>query len=298
MFEFIQNAEDNSYKHARREGKPPCITFHVYADRIVIDSNEDGFKEENVRAICSTAESTKSKVKGYIGEKGIGFKSVFKVAKKVRIQSGPFSFSFKYIRSSNDSGLGMVTPFDEPYEENLPTTIRTRMTLDLLDETLSASQRDELFGIPDTLLLFLEKLGEIAVKTYVGNTLDEEIRFSHPRDHTSSFDIQTLTKYHLEGGSRSRKEEITKNQYYVFRRSVQNLPADDARKSNEIFIRTATVVLAFPIDEKFQPVIQPQLVFAFLPLRRVGFTVRTKPPRSLTSIGTHCPLITNTACSS
>lgn len=52
--------------------------------------------QSNVRAICSTGESTKTNTSGYIGEKGIGFKSVFKAASKVHIQSGPFSFFFEH----------------------------------------------------------------------------------------------------------------------------------------------------------------------------------------------------------
>ena len=44
-------------------------------------NNEDGFKYENVESICTVGESTKKKYKqmGYIGEKGLGFKSVFQV---------------------------------------------------------------------------------------------------------------------------------------------------------------------------------------------------------------------------
>jgi len=71
----------------------------------VIDSNEDGFSKANINAICSTGESTKTFSQGYIGEKGIGFKSVFKVARKVHVQSGPFSFSFKYQHGEEKMGL-------------------------------------------------------------------------------------------------------------------------------------------------------------------------------------------------
>ena len=87
--ELIQNAEDNTY--TRAEGKI-YLSFSLYPDRLVLDSNEDGFREEHVRAICNTSASTKAVSRGFIGEKGIGFKSVFKVAKKVHVQSHPFSF--------------------------------------------------------------------------------------------------------------------------------------------------------------------------------------------------------------
>jgi hypothetical protein len=89
LYELIQNAEDNDYDRAEAAGLQPSLSFSLYPNRIVIDSNENGFQEGHVKAICSTGESTKALIQGYIGEKGIGFKSVFKVAKKVHIQSGP-----------------------------------------------------------------------------------------------------------------------------------------------------------------------------------------------------------------
>ena len=83
MFELIQNAEDNSYNIAQAAGVRPYLKVIVSPNTIVIESNEDGFEEANVRAICSVGESTKKSTQGYIGEKGIGFKSVFKIASRV-----------------------------------------------------------------------------------------------------------------------------------------------------------------------------------------------------------------------
>ncbi|KAL1619824.1 hypothetical protein SLS54_006422 [Diplodia seriata] len=53
MYELIQNAEDNSYEHAISEGQKPFLKFSLYPDRMVVDSNEDGFTEDNVKAICN-----------------------------------------------------------------------------------------------------------------------------------------------------------------------------------------------------------------------------------------------------
>ena len=74
IMELIQNAEDNSYK----ENQEPSLKFILSEDYLIIQNNEVGFKEENVRALCDIKKSTKKKVDGYVGEKGIGFKSVFK----------------------------------------------------------------------------------------------------------------------------------------------------------------------------------------------------------------------------
>lgn len=64
--EYVQNADDNTY--------PPDVTptLRIRLDdaRITISSNEVGFSEADVRAICSVDESTKAgeKDEGYIGE--------------------------------------------------------------------------------------------------------------------------------------------------------------------------------------------------------------------------------------
>jgi HSP90 family molecular chaperone len=103
---LIQNAEDNNYSRAEALGVEPYIKFTIRPDTISIDCNEDGFTPENVRAICRIGESTKIRANAqyYIGEKGIGFKSVFMVASKVHIQSGPFSFSFEHEPGNNGMG--------------------------------------------------------------------------------------------------------------------------------------------------------------------------------------------------
>ncbi len=48
---------------------------------LLVVNNETGFGPEHVNAICNVRTSTKANQKdqGYIGEKGVGFKSVFMV---------------------------------------------------------------------------------------------------------------------------------------------------------------------------------------------------------------------------
>src|SRR5665213_1163168 len=72
VLELVQNAEDNEYA-----GATPELRFVVSQAHLHVLNNETGFGEESVRAICDVSRSTKSKAKGHIGEKGIGFKSVF-----------------------------------------------------------------------------------------------------------------------------------------------------------------------------------------------------------------------------
>lgn len=91
------------------------MSFSYKPGSLRIDCNEVGFNAENVEAICAISRSTKSGKTSdgeYIGEKGIGFKSVFKVADVVWISSRDFTFKFDKTKF-----LGMVAPVWETFPE-------------------------------------------------------------------------------------------------------------------------------------------------------------------------------------
>lgn len=72
----VQNADDNNYP----ENVEPTLTFILRDSGIVVLNNERGFSAQNMRALCDVGNSTKKgSTAGYIGKKGIGFKSVFRV---------------------------------------------------------------------------------------------------------------------------------------------------------------------------------------------------------------------------
>lgn len=72
----VQNADDNTYV----EDVEPTLAFILQDNGIVVLNNESGFSAENIRALCDIGSSTKKgSNQGYIGNKGIGFKSVFRV---------------------------------------------------------------------------------------------------------------------------------------------------------------------------------------------------------------------------
>ncbi|MGN0805282.1 MAG: sacsin N-terminal ATP-binding-like domain-containing protein [Candidatus Coproplasma sp.] len=96
--ELLQNADDCKYP----ESVTPEFRLEIDKGLKIIGTryNEIGFKKSNVRAITAIGESTKKKLMdgekssdNLIGEKGVGFKSVFAVADKVSIYSGDFCFS-------------------------------------------------------------------------------------------------------------------------------------------------------------------------------------------------------------
>ncbi|KAJ6590013.1 hypothetical protein DFH09DRAFT_1074494 [Mycena vulgaris] len=154
VLELVQNADDNTY--GSNVTPTLNITLDLGANNLVVTCNENGFKEDQVRAICKIGASTKKHQTGYIGEKGIGFKSVFKVADKVFISSDPYKFSF-----DKHAELGMITP---SWEEDCPGRRNwTQFTLQLSDTIDKKELESYLSDIDPTLLLFLRKLRSLHI---------------------------------------------------------------------------------------------------------------------------------------
>lgn len=239
-----------------------------------MDSNEDGFKIDNVEKICSARESTKTTAEGYIGEKGIGFKYVFTVASKVHIQSGFYSFSFEHQRGNGGDHMGLITPLDESYHE-IPANVNTRMTLTLSNP----SEFEDLarkFTLPlNTLVLFLTKLKKIVINRHDSTgLLSTNLTYEY-------IDKTRRGKLKITDHNDSSKCERT-NIYHIAKRTIPDLPNDNLRtykvEEEIIHINEAEVVLAFPLDEQSLPLIEEQEVFAFLPMRDLGFKVDKSRP--------------------
>jgi hypothetical protein len=272
VFELLQNADDNQYT----KGQDPYVVFRVYPDRVVIDCNEDGFKRENLTAICDIGNSSKTESQGYIGEKGIGFKSVFMAAWRVHIQSGDFSFDF--VHRKGDSGMGMITPiWQEVTDPDLPFEV-TRITLYLHDHSDPAErERDrqiinqQFHELQDTLLLFLRKLRKIEVSFY-----DEEGHQTKSTQYTLSR-IETSDTAVIERTCTNIAEN-RKRIYHIVKHTARGLARSENRDLSEAeeasrSFATSEIVLAFPVTPDSIPIIEPQEVFAFLPIKRMGFNV-------------------------
>ncbi|KAK5657900.1 hypothetical protein OQA88_2449 [Cercophora sp. LCS_1] len=279
IFELLQNADDNFFQRARGRGEDPYLVFRVYHDRIVVDCNEDGFQEANLRAICNVGQSSKVGRQGYIGEKGIGFKSVFKVAWKVHIQSGAFSFCFKH--RPGDTGMGMISPEWHP-AETLPGPM-TRMTFmlhDTGDGDIQTAQRktinDEFDQLQPSMMLFLKNIKRIEVQFFdmSGKETKSSVMTRSGSDCPNRAMLETVrTK---DGHDGKKETTLSKMNYHLTKGEATGLaknenrtytPAEEASQAYS----TAEVVLAFPLDENSAPIDRPQHIFAFLPMRHVGF---------------------------
>lgn len=100
LFLQVQNADDNTYS----ESVEPTLIFILQRSGIVVLNNEQGFTAQNIRALCDVGNSTKKGSNaGYIGQKGIGFKSVFRVCLYHHLCSSATSSMFHAIHFSFNS---------------------------------------------------------------------------------------------------------------------------------------------------------------------------------------------------
>ena len=316
IHELIQNADDNKYSVTQEE---PYISFTIEPDRIIVDSNEDGFTSNNVRAICSLGKSNRTNVQSYNGEKGIGFKSVFTIAKKVHIQSGPFSFAFEYtFRPDNDdtqrSDHESTGDLSDQHAEANNEFSEDVLSIDS-DGEHSEDSEDDALGMITPIAEAYEDL-PAGVRTRITLVLNEPpmteawcnelfdtcisdtlllflTRLKMIRiNRYLSEETKECTTYQLRS---DRKPEITaittttlrigsaaistESWFRVVRKVITGLPPNEARPGKSS--GRSAVVLAFPIDFNEQPVIASQNVFAYLPVRKSCFTVSILPETTL-----------------
>ncbi len=119
IFELIQNVDDCDY--STPDDCRLDMKFDFNQNEIILTYNEVGFTPFNVFAITGIAEAAKNitSYKNEIGEKGIGFKSVFGVAYKVLIQSGWFSFELY----KNNFTIPVVAYDSEEYVKGTQMTL-------------------------------------------------------------------------------------------------------------------------------------------------------------------------------
>lgn len=262
LLELIQNADDNRFISSA-----PTLSFHVNVSRtsrqLLVDCNEARFTKENVKAICSIGLSTKKAVdrrKGFIGEKGIGFKSVFKVADMVHISSGPFQFKLDRTKT-----LDMIAPIPESFPAHYFRSDLTQILLHFKDKSDLYEFLDDLDILKAELLIFLRKLSTINISNPKRKVTFQ--KFSQPNEAALKGETVCLKE------SDSRLNHDLTRKYIIVRHTVDRLPIDERRAE----VTASEVVLAFPISEDTGPIIEDQNVYAFLPVDDYGFSVTEFP---------------------
>nr|ABF99415.1 expressed protein [Oryza sativa Japonica Group] len=260
LLELVQNADDNTYV----EDVEPTLAFILQDNGIVVLNNESGFSAENIRALCDIGSSTKKgSNQGYIGNKGIGFKSVFRVTDAPEIHSNGFHVKFDI----TEGQIGFVLPTAvAPY--NTDSVSRMLSVEDVKDSssfwntcivlpfrskfkegTGMHSIASMFSDLHPSLLLFLHRLKCIKFKNMMNDTL------------------LVMRRKALGNGIVRISNGNDMMSWLVVSKKLQGTIVRNDVCSTEIAV-------AFTLQEtqmgEYEPYLKQQPVFAFLPLRNYG----------------------------
>ncbi|XP_064610417.1 uncharacterized protein LOC135474759 [Liolophura sinensis] len=255
VLELVQNADDNEYPVDTDQSKDfcPAVEFVVDATKVVVSNNESGFEERNIRAICDVGRSTKGKHKfGYIGQKGIGFKSVFRVTDCPEVHSNGFHIKFDV----NSGPTGYILPHwmeESPEMDKWMTQIILPFKKEAQTRTLAARFND----IHPSLLLFLHRLRQLSVINKVENR------------------IVSMKRRDLDNNVVEIEHNETTDLWLVVRKALDASQISLQAKSG-VEVESTEIALAFPLKPPGQTSLSQMLppkqeVFAFLPLHSYGF---------------------------
>ncbi|KAL8608369.1 hypothetical protein ACOMHN_002602 [Nucella lapillus] len=262
VLELVQNADDNSYpeelmaslESSSVSGECPSVQFVIRQQGVTVLNNESGFREKDVRALCDVGRSTKGKHKyGYIGQKGIGFKSVFRVTSRPEIHSSGFHMCFDV-----DSGpMGYILPHwcdDQEPQDGWMTKIVLPLKAEMVSEARSLAARFN--DIHPSLLLFLHRLRSISI--------DNKVEGSQLSMRRVDLGNNIVEIHHGQG--------VT-DRWLVVKKKLDASTISLQAKSG-VDVESTEIALAFPLKalrHHAQVAPDKQPVFAFLPLRSYGF---------------------------
>lgn len=261
LYELIQNVDDCSYQDASNCNL--IISFDTQQNTITLEYNELGFTTENVFAISSIANSSKNKdeKKTQIGEKGIGFKSVFGIAHKVLIQSGYFSFSFV-----TDDFIIPVPEYDDyTYTEGTKLTLylMENESQNLFSEIMTRYDHGKNIGeyLNDNPVIFLNNLTSICYK----NRQNDFIKFSISREQLPSvrFTVEDNVVISVEKKTSRHHDSYTLDCYRFSKDIVYNKAECKSRYPDNDFQEKHHKIIAIALkNEKFKG-----SVYSFLPTK-------------------------------
>ena len=217
LYELIQNVDDCDYADVSDSNLDIQFRYEKEPGRIILTYNETGFTPENVFAITGIAEKSKniSAEKVEIGEKGIGFKSVFGIAKKVLIESGKFSFELE------ENNFTVPIP---KYDGYTPIT-GTRLTLEMTAAECKGIYRrlvnqylTQEAMLNQNPILFLNKLTHLKMYFDGFRYIEFDVQRTAPEAHgdllfEENASISVDMKDYINGLDRAVKNEIVCYRY-------------------------------------------------------------------------------------
>ena len=293
VLELIQNSDDNSYESANMI--EPTLIFLIEPNQITMFNNEIGFHSKHINAICDVKASTKGKhQRGYIGRKGIGFKSVFTITDRPEIHSNGYHIQFNldnghigyilpnwigessnlaYIQFMNASIKEMIKENEKKFNDlvdvekvgDLNTCIHLPLKSDSEMQMHKSSLLTNNFNdIKPYLLLFLNRLRNLVIINKSNTSLENRI-FYHREDIDENL-VQIKSSQELDNVNDS-------SSFFLMMR--ENLPVPENLKPNDD-VESTDLCLAFPLNSflninSSSVTLSKMDVFAYLPLRTFGF---------------------------
>lgn len=165
LIELIQNADDAG---------ATVFGVHGFRSGFVVGNDGRPFTIQDVEALCRSGSSNKSRGGSTIGYRGIGFKSVVNLARRINVFSGDFAFCFDKNKTQETLQSNIDVPLirvphsvHEAYDSSLVAEIgdvknnyryQTLFLFEFLNERLS---REDLSRFDRSSLLFLQHLRRV-----------------------------------------------------------------------------------------------------------------------------------------
>lgn len=253
ILELIQNAEDNRYSESVLPDLKFCLVEEDPTDTpgskgcLCVYNNETGFSEDNVRSVSATGKSTKTKKQGYIGEKGIGFKSVFTATDQPHIFSNGYQFKFKGEGGDKKIELAYVVPY---WVEDVPDLAGKYGYTTCLLLPIKANQREviknELSRIDPESILFLSRVENFSVEIEATDTSVNLIR-----DGSAAPRVDLMVN--------ANGEDQPLSEYWIAKK-LFDVPSDiDESKRDQVTDREVSI--AFPLSKPSES----GTLYAYLP---------------------------------
>ncbi|KAG8068850.1 hypothetical protein GUJ93_ZPchr0005g16028 [Zizania palustris] len=289
--EHVERIRRERYYIGRGEQNPLAEDMHqavnylsqeLYSKDVhfLMELVQNGFSPSNIESICRVGKSTKkgNRDRGYIGEKGIGFKSVFLISSLPHIFSNGYQIRFNE-KPCPESGIGYIVP---EWVESRPSLsdIRsiygsskvlptTTIILPLKSDKVDAVKK-QLSSMHPEMLLFLTKIRQLSVKEHNynpnGSTVSE-IAISSEKNFQVRKNVkaESYTLYLSAIENEKGEQECC---YYMWRQRFPVKP--DNRVDKRAEIDEWVITLAFPFGQRLSRGKQHLPgVYAFLPTEMV-----------------------------
>jgi hypothetical protein len=160
--------------------------------------------------------------------------------------------------------LGMIAPIWADFPEKALQGF-TSILLQLSNGYDERELLHEIRSLDARLLVFLRKLRQVNLSIFDGDTQSWTKTLSRHDEKCAPNQQYQLMKL---------QNNLNSQRYAITRFSVLDMPSESKRTG----CNQTEIILAFPFLDSNEAILEPQQVYAFLPIRDYGFKVSYRPP--------------------